>query len=276
MNEIMDLMVSAFQNNKENGSYFLFYILALGLGLAIAWDRYVQEETNDNWMLEEAKKKIHLWPFLYGLLGLILVVANPLLVWVLNKISPIGGQYYKVWSVLLLLFVSGYAMVCFLSLLREQGQKKVLIVGFIVLIGLSGNAYGLMADRKGQEKPGDAVQVGEYLLQRGEDLLVLGVPGIIEYLGVNTPEIELLYGKDLYTPDMDLGIMDQYPEDFIALYEMMNEPGKNMEELTERASVYGCDYIIFSYSGELPGKAGKYEMVEIMGDYAIYGKTEGN
>lgn len=276
MKEIMDLMVLAFQSYKENGSYFLFYLLALGLGLAIAWDRYVQEETNDNWMLEEAKKKIHLWPFLYGLLSLLLLAANPLLIWILNKISPIGGQYYKIWALLLLLFVSGYAMVCFLSLLREQRQKTILIVGFIVLIGLSGNAYGLMSERKGHKELEDELRVSEYLLSQEENLLVLGVPAVVEYLGVNAPEIELLYGKDLYTPDMDLGIIDQYPEEFITLYEMVNNPRENLDELMERTSLYGCDYIILSYNEDLPDKAGKYEQKEIIGDYIIYGRTEGN
>ncbi|MBR4983803.1 MAG: hypothetical protein IKY94_14760, partial [Lachnospiraceae bacterium] len=74
MKEIIRIMLSAFQETKESGSYMLFYLLALGLGLAVAWDRYGKTEMEDNWMVEEAKKQIQLWPFLYGLLSLVLVV----------------------------------------------------------------------------------------------------------------------------------------------------------------------------------------------------------
>jgi len=97
--------------------------LALGLGLAVAWDRYGKTELEDNWMVEEAKKQIQLWPFLYGLLALVLVVMNPLAVWMINKITPVAGQYYKVWALLLFLFLCAYGMVCFLSILREKKQR---------------------------------------------------------------------------------------------------------------------------------------------------------
>ena len=39
MIEIMEIIISTFRENKAAGSYALFYLLALGLGLAVAWDR---------------------------------------------------------------------------------------------------------------------------------------------------------------------------------------------------------------------------------------------
>ena len=74
MIEIMEIIISTFRENKAAGSYTLFYLLALGLGLAVAWDRYGKTEMEDNWMVEEAKKQIQLWPFLYGIATLLLVV----------------------------------------------------------------------------------------------------------------------------------------------------------------------------------------------------------
>ena len=59
MIEIMEIIISTFRENKAAGSYALFYLLALGLGLAVAWDRYGKTEMEDNWMVEEAKKKIN-------------------------------------------------------------------------------------------------------------------------------------------------------------------------------------------------------------------------
>ena len=105
MREILEIMISAFQETKESGSYVLFYFLALGLGLAVAWDRYSKTKMEDNWMVEEAKKKIQLWPFLYGLCALILIAANPLAIGIFNQLTPIAGQYYKVWTILLFLFL---------------------------------------------------------------------------------------------------------------------------------------------------------------------------
>ena len=87
----MKIMISTFQENKAAGSYTLFYLLALGLGLAVAWDRYGKTELEDNWMVEEAKKQIQLWPFLYGIVALLLVVMNPLVIWGINKLTPIAG-----------------------------------------------------------------------------------------------------------------------------------------------------------------------------------------
>ena len=69
MMEILEIIYSTFRESKEAGSYMLFYLLALGLGLAVAWDRYGKAEMEDNWMVEEAKKQIQLWPFLYGFIS---------------------------------------------------------------------------------------------------------------------------------------------------------------------------------------------------------------
>ena len=105
MREILEIMITTFQETKAGGSYVLFYFLALGLGLAVAWDRYGATKAEDNWMVEEAKKQIQLWPFLYGLTAMLLVVANPLAIVCFNKLTPIAGQYYKVWGLLLFLFL---------------------------------------------------------------------------------------------------------------------------------------------------------------------------
>ena len=44
MMEIWEIISSTFRESKEAGSYMLFYLLALGLGLAVAWDRYGKAE----------------------------------------------------------------------------------------------------------------------------------------------------------------------------------------------------------------------------------------
>ena len=271
MKQIIDMMFSSYEASKQGGSYFLFYILALGLGLAISWDRYSKTDTKDKWMLEGAKQKIQLWPFLYGLCSLFFIVGNPVAVWILDKIHPLEGNYFKLWSLLLFTFLSSYAIVCFLSLIREDGKKVVLLLGFIVLISLSGNFYGLLSSRGDEEKSENKQQVIEYLEQeKKEEIRLMGAEEIIEFVGIHMPRVQLVYGKDLYTPGMDLGILDAYDPGLLAVYEAMKNPAEQIEIILEAAVYYDCNTLIFSNYEEPPNQLGAYKRKETIGNYVIY------
>lgn len=270
MIEIVRIIFSAFQENKESGSYLLFYLLALGLGLAVAWDRYGKTEIKDNWMVEEAKKQIQLWPFLYGLLALVLVVMNPLAIWLINKITPIAGQYYKVWGLLLFLFLCAYGMVCFLSILRGKKQKVWVALGFVALIGLAGSSYGLMAERRGEQDYAEEAEVIQMVKEADEESLILATDSILEYAGVYEPQIQVLYGKDIYTANLDLGIMDAYPAELMYLYEAVKQPEGSMGEISNMAAMYDCDVIIVRKFENAPDKAGAYYKKEVTENYLVY------
>lgn len=270
MIEMFRIIFSTFQESKAGGSYVLFYLLALGLGLAVAWDRYGKTQLEDNWMVEEAKKQIQLWPFLYGLLVLVLVVMNPLAIWVLNKVTPIAGQYYKVWALLLFLFLCAYGMVCFLSILRERKQRMWVALGFVVLIGLSGNCFGYMADRPRKQDYKDEAKVVEWIKEKDEEALVLAADSLLEYMGVYEPEMKVLYGKDLYTPNMDLGIMDAYPSELLHLYEILKQPKGAMGEISNVAAMFDCDVIVVRRFEDAPDKAGAYYKREVTEQYLLY------
>ena len=280
MQEIWNMMVSAFAQVKEAGSYFLFYLLALGLGLMVAWDRYGSRRTGEGWMVEEAEKKIKLWPFLFGILSLLLVVANPLGIWVLNHISPIQGRYEKLWSLLLVLFLIAYGIVCFTSLLGEQKQKNIVIIGFALLIGLAGSSYGLLSQRQSQEVYRKQEEARQALYAAckamGEDaaIRILAPASFIEYAALYDPHIALLYGKDLYTPNLDLGIMDSYPEDFFGIYEAIEEPEENLELLAEMAVLYECKMIMLEDFEKSPESFGSFVLYEQTGEYLIYGMLQ--
>lgn len=270
MREILNVMLSTFQESKEAGSYFLFYLLSLGLGLSVAWDRYGKTEMKDNWMVEEAKKQIQLWPFLYAILALVLVVINPVVVFLFHKITPVTGQYYKMWSLLLLLFICAYGFVCFLSILREKKQKMILVAGFVVLIGLAGSSYGLLSQRHGKDAYEEEAVVIEYVKVAGKEARLLATDSILEYAGVYEPQIQVLYGKDLYTPNLDLGIMDAYPPELLSLYEAMKNPQDCMGEIANIAALYDCDVIVVNRFEEVPDKAGAYYKEEETSNYLIY------
>ena len=270
MREILEVMLSTFQETKASGSYVLFYFLVLGLGLAIAWDRYSKTKMEDNWMVEEAKKKIQLWPFLYGLCAVILVVANPLAIWIFNRLTPIAGQYYKVWTILLFLFLCAYGIVCFLSLLRERHQQVILICGFVVLIGLAGSGYGILADRGSKSDYAEEEKVVQWIEEANQEALVLATDKLLEYVGVYEPQISVLYGKDIYTANLDLGIMDTYPPELMQLYEAMKQPEGSMGEISNVAYMFDCDILVVKAFENAPDKAGVYYKREILDNYIIY------
>ena len=270
MMEIVEIIFAAFQESKEKGSFALFYLLALGLGLAVAWDRYGKEEMEDNWMVEEAKKQIQLWPFLYGLLAMLLVVMNPLAIALINKLTPIAGQYYKVWSLLLFLFLCAYGMVCFLSILREKRQRILVAVGFVVLIGPAGSGYGLTSKRYSKADFAEEAFVVQIIQERDEDALILATDPVLEYLGVYEPEMEVLYGKDIYTANMDLGIMDAYPAELAYLYEAVKQPRGAMGEISNMALMYDCDVLVMKKFENSPDKAGVYYKKEVTENYILY------
>lgn len=269
MKETAEILFSTFQECKESGSFVLFYFLALGLGLAVGWDRYGKTEMEDNWMVEEAKKQIQLWPFLYGLLALVTVMC-PLVLWGLNRITPVAGQYYKVWGLLLCLFLCAYGMVCFLSIIREKKHRPMVALGFVLLIGLAGSGYGLTSERADPKEYTEEAFLMEEIKERDEDALVLADAPVVEYMGVYEPEMRILYGKDLYTADMDLGIMDTYPTELLNLYEAMKQPKGAMGEISSVAVMFDCDVLIIKQFENAPDKAGVYYKRAVTENYILY------
>lgn len=270
MMEIIDIIFSTFRESKEKGSFTLFYLLALGLGLAVAWDRYGNNKIEDNWMVEEAKKQIQLWPFLYGLLALLLVAMNPLIIGLINKLTPIAGQYYKVWSLLLFLFLCAYGMVCFLSILREKKQRILVALGFVLLIGLAGSGYGLTAERYGKDSFKEEAAIVQVIRERNENALVLAVDPVLEYIGIYEPGMKVLYGKDIYTANLDLGIMDAYPSELMYLYEAVKQPEGAMGEISNMALMYDCDVLVMKKFENSPDKAGVYYKKDVTDNYILY------
>ena len=238
----------------------------------MAWDRYGKNKMEDNWMVEEAKKQIQLWPFLYGLLALVLVVMNPLAIWVIHKITPVAGQYYKVWGLMLFLFLCAYGMVCFLSILREKKQKIWVVFGFIALIGLAGSSYGLTSERMSKKDYQEEVVVIQWIQETNPQATVLATDSVLEYIGVYEPQLKVLYGKDLYTANLDLGILDTYPAEFMNLYEALKQPQKSMGEISRVAAAYGCDVLVIEKFENAPDKAGVYYKQELTNDYILYAR----
>ncbi len=276
MQLILDIMTTAFYEVKESGSYLLFYLLALGLGVLVVWNRFRGVEANSEWIREETGQQIQIWPFLFSLLALILVAANPLCIWILNKISPIQGQYEKSWSLLLVLFVIAYAVVCFHDFLSEPKQRIILTVGMIILTGLAGTSYGILSRSGQQEDSSGECEAAEMVRDILEDTLelrekpLLAAAPLTEYMAVYCPEVILLYGKDLYTPNLDLGIMDAYPEELLGIYEAMKNPEENVEHLAQMAYLYDCGVMVLDAFEKPPKQVGGFLLYGQTEDYTVY------
>lgn len=254
-----------FSRTKEGGSYFLFYLLALLLGAALGYTRHEKRMKEDT---------LPLFPFLFGAVMLILVIANPIAVGLLQRLFPVLGDVTKIWPLLLTSFLIAYGAVCFLETISERKTKKILIVCFAVLIGVAGSFYGLLPAKQPAQSAEKQAQKAalEYLKDLGEGIYLAAPEEVLEYAGVYHPELFSLYGKDLYTPNMDLGIVDGYASELYGVYEGMKNPKECFGDIADIAGLYDCDAIIIKRYEKAPKAQGMYHLLGETDEYLVYTK----
>ena len=74
----------------------------------------------------------------------------------------------------------------------------------------------------------------------------------------------------MYTADMDLGIMDAYPEEYLHLYEAVKSPQGAMGVISKTAVLYDCDVLVIRKFENAPDKAGVYYKREETENYILY------
>ena len=99
---------------------------------------------------------------------------------------------------------------------------------------------------------------------------VLADETVLPFLRTKAPEVALLYGRDLYQPGMDLGIVDVYSEELLHLYEAMKNPEDTIEDILLTADLYGCDMVIVKKFDKAPALVGHYTKTEETGEYIVY------
>ena len=162
-----------------------------------------------------------------------------------------------------------YGIVLLMSLMKEPKQRAAIMAGVILLIGLSGNGYGYLAGRQASNEMEEYEAISLCLEEEAKGS-VLAPDSIIEFLGANNKNIRLLYGKDLYTQGLDLGIMDAYDPELMGLYEAMKDPWENQELIAETAFSYDCGVIVMTLEESAPKTMGKYRYHDTVGNYMIY------
>ena len=224
MQGIIMNMMSVYDSVREKGSYLILLIAAL----------YVLYRLN-------AKK--NQWYIYYALGTLLLVCANPVLVMILSKAFPVLGDYRTFLLLVPVLIYVPYAVVLLYEKLRDGRQLGKMLFLIVLLIGISGNFYGLSPDTE-EIRCGKKQEEVISMVKEMQPTMVLADESVLPFLRTKASEVTLLYGRDLYQPGMDLGIVDGYSEELLHLYEAMKNPEDTIEDILLTADLYGCDMVI--------------------------------
>ena len=252
MHEILDTMMTVYDSVRASGSYLILMIAAL----------YVLYRMN-------AKK--NQWFIYYGLLGLVLVCANPVLVLFLSKAFPVLGAYTQFLLFVPILFYIPFAVAEIFEKIYDSKQAAMLFVVLVLVIGISGNLYGLYQDDTVKKACYGKVQKEAIeCIKEEQPILVAADESLLPFLRTKAPEISLLYGRDLYQPGMDLGIIDVYGEELLHFYEAMKNPEETLSDILATADMYGCDMVVLKKFDDAPASLGHFTKTADTGTYIVY------
>lgn len=250
MQGVITNMMTVFDNLKASGSYFILMLAAL-------------------YLLYRVNAKKNQWYIYYAVCCFVLVCANPLLVMILSKAFPVLGDYATFVLFMPVLLYLPFALAEFYEKMRDSRQVYLVLLLMVAVIGISGNLYGFYTDatvlRYGKEQK-EIVSI----VKEKQPLTVLADEDILPFLRMKTPQTALLYGRDLYQPGMDLGIVDVYSEEMLHLYEAMKNPEDTIADILAMADLYGCDMVIVKAFDKAPDKMGHYVKADETGRYIVY------
>ena len=109
------------------------------------------------------------------------------------------------------------------------------------------------------------------MVKEMQPTMVLADESVLPFLRTKASEVRLLYGRDLYQPGMDLGIVDGYSEELLHLYEAMKNPEDTIEDILLTADLYGCDMVITKAYEKPLKKVGHFQLSYSTENYLVYG-----
>jgi len=255
MNNIYMTMHSFFQSSKTEGSYLLLFALSLVI-------LYIADENKNKWLA------------LYPVVLTLLIVANPLTVWLLSVIFPVVGNYEQITVLLPILVYVPFGIVELLFGLKTHRQRVTVAMVLIFFLSISGNLFGLFGGNTRiptnlyDEERREVIAFIDDVTD--EKSLVLGDDEILPFITSYGNNIPLLYGQDMMMFNSDLGIMDTYDQSVFELHNMMWDPDTNMQDIAVMASGLGCDIIVMNKFDEWPEYAGDYRIAKQTGNYLVY------
>ena len=253
MRETIDIMLTYFSDSKLAGSYFLLFLVSIVLLY------YINREKNR-------------WFVLYGILILAVVIMNPIVVWILIQIFPSLSAYAPVTLLTPVLFYVPFAAAELTDSLKDIKIRRIIVAILVFLIFICGNMCGMVTDFSVDDNnitTKEELDIVRYL----EDVspqMVLADESLISTISKRGRLIPLFYGRDLWTHDMDTGIMDGYNEEAYTLFDAMKNSEENADFIAETAYEYRCDIIVMDSFEDYPHLLGNYKLAAHTPNYLIY------
>ena len=127
MRETIDIMLRYFSDTKLAGSYFLLFLVSIVLLY------YLNREKNR-------------WFILYGISLLVVVVMNPVIIWVLMQVFPSLESYGPVTLLLPVLIYIPFAAAELNDSIRDMKTRRVVTGILVFLVFICGNMCGIVRD----------------------------------------------------------------------------------------------------------------------------------
>lgn len=254
MQGIITVMAQVCNGIKAEGSYFILMLAAL-------------------YILYRVNEKKNQWYIYYILLTQVLVVMNPVVVMILSKAFPVLASYTTFMLFTPVLMVIPFAVAELLEKSKDDKQGFVWLLVAAVVIGLSGNLFGLYtSDARGVSSTPEQREVIRQLeeLQQEQPLLVVADESVLPFIRADAPSVTVLYGRDLYQPGMDLGIVDMYSEELLGLYEAVKNPEDTIEDILAMADLYGCNAVVVKQFEDAPKQIGHFKQYFDSVNYIVY------
>ena len=253
MTEMLDVMLKYFADSKLAGSYFLLFLVSMVLLY------YINKEKN-------------IWFILYGIVLLVVVVMNPIVVWVLSLMFPVLASYGPVTLLIPVLMYIPLAATQLSELLKIRRVRHLVVLILVFLIFVCGNMCGLVKDYSvgaNNATTKEEIEIVKYLDTK-EPSMVLASDKMIPVISARGNAIPLFYGRDLWMANLDTGIMDGYNEEAYTLFDAMKNTEENAEFIADTAYEYSCDIIVMDYFEEAPIILGNYKLGEKTDNYLVY------
>lgn len=257
MSDAITIMLDYFSRTKLAGSYFLLFLVSIVLLY------YLHKETN-------------VWLILYGIAILAIFVMNPIVVWALMLVFPALQAYEPITLLVPVLLYVPFAATELIETIKEKKVRHVLGIILVLLISICGNTFGFFKDYSVTEEneiTKEERNIAEFLDEMQPNL-VLADQEIIPAINQYGHMIPIFYGRDLWTPNMDTGIMDGYNEEAYTFFDVMKNSKENADFIVDTAYEYSCDIIVMDNFEDAPQLLGKYKLKGTTDNYLIYALNE--
>ena len=253
MRETIDIMLAYFSDTKLAGSYFLLFLVSIVL-------LYYMNRQKNRWFV------------LYGIALLVVVVMDPFIIWLLMEVFPSLASYGPVTLLVPVLFYVPFAAAELNDSIKDLKTRRIVTAILVFLVFICGNMCGLVRDYSVDDNnvtTREELDVVEYL-DKIRPNMVLADESVIPAITARGDAIPLFYGRDLWTANMDTGIMDGYNEEAYTLFDAMKYAEENADFIAETAYEYRCDIIVMDSFDEYPEVLGNYTLVTHTPNYLIY------